>query len=222
MSTAMTFSSLMQDLQNYLERGTVNDPLVYAQLPELINFGERRCSRELKVLGYIVPAVFTLQTNLAVYAKPDRWRETVSMNVSNTATGTAVRQPMFPRVYEYIRQYWPDDTQTWTSVYGTPAPPKFYADYNYQNWIFCPTPDAAYPIEVLYYEQPPLLSASNQQNWLTEYAPRLLLYACMIETLLFLKKDPGSVQTMYDREAAMLNGEDTDKVLDRTSTRNKD
>lgn len=222
MSTAMTFASLTADLQNYLERGTPNDSLVFNQLPELINFGERRCARELKVLGYIVPAVFAMQAGLAVYAKPDRWRETVSMNVSNTPTGTAVRQPMFPRAYEYIRQYWPDDTQTSLSVYGAAAPPKFYADYNYQNWIFAPTPDAAYPAEVLYYEQPALLGPANQQNWLTQYAPRLLLYACMIEAQLFLKKDSSMVQALYDREAGMLNGEDTDKVMDRSTTRHKD
>jgi hypothetical protein len=222
MSTAMTYNSLLADLQNYLERGTVNDPLVYAQLPELINFGERRCSRELKVLGFIIPAVFTLQAGLAVYAKPDRWRQTVSMNVGNSATGTAVRSLMFPRAYEYIREYWPDDSATPTTVYGTPSPPKFYADYNYQNWIFAPTPDANYPAEVIYYEEPPLLSSANQANWLTQYAPRLLLYACMIETLLFLKKPAGDVQALYDREAAMLNGEDTDKILDRTTTRQKD
>lgn len=222
MATAMTYNSLLADLQNYLERGTSNDTLVFAQLPELINFGERRCSRELKVLGYIVPAVFIMQAGLAVYPKPDRWRSTVSMNVSNVPTGTAIRQPVFPRPYEYIRQYWPNDQATQLTVYGVALPPKFYADYNYRNWIFAPTPDQSYPTEVLYYQMPSLLSPSNQQNWLTEFAPRLLLYACMIETLVFLKKDPGSLQELYDREAGMLNGEDTDRILDRTSTRQKD
>ncbi len=224
MSTAMTYSSLLADIQNYLERGTINDPLVSAQLPELINFGERRCSRELKVLGFVVPAVFTLQAGLAVYPKPDRWRQTTSMNVSNTPTGTAIRQPVFPRSYEYIRQYWPDDTATLTTVYGQPGPPKFFSDYDYQHWIVAPTPDAAYPAEVLYYEEPALLGASNQTNWLTAYAPRLLLYACLIETLLFLKKGDRipEIQALYDREAGMLNGEDVDKILDRDSTRQKD
>lgn len=222
MSTAMTYNSLLADLQNYLERGTVNDPLVFAQLPELINFGERRCSRELKVLGFIISAQATMQPNLAVYAKPDRWRQTVSINVGNNTTGNAIRTQMFPRPYEYLRMYWPDETATQTSVYGTPGPPKFYADYNYQNWVVAPTPDGTYPFEVMYYEEPPLLGPSSQTNWLTQYAPRLLLYACMMETLLFLKKDLSSVQPLYDREAAMLNGEDVDKILDRTTTRMKD
>lgn len=222
MSTAMTYQSLLTDLQNYLERGTVNDPVVFAQLPELINFGERRCSRELKVLGFIISAVSAMQSNLAVYAKPDRWRQTVSMNVGKSALGNSVRAQMFPRPYEYIRAYWPDETATLLSVYGSPGPPKFYADYNYQNWIVAPTPDTTYPFEVMYYEEPPLLGPSNQSNWFTQYAPRLLLYACMIETQLFIKKDTAATQAMYDREAAVLNAEDTDRILDRTTTRQKD
>lgn len=222
MATAMTYNSLFTDLQNYLERGTVNDPLVFQQLPELINFGERRCSRELKILGFIISATSAMQPNLAVYPKPDRWRQTVSINVGQSASGSAVRSPMAPRSYEYIRGYWPDETATLLSVYGVAGPPKFYSDYNYQNWLVAPTPDVAYPFEVMYYEEPPLLSASNQSNWLTQYAPRLLLYACMIEVQLFLKKDTTATTAMYDREAAMLNGEDTDKILDRTTTRQKD
>lgn len=222
MATAMTYQSLFTDLQNYLERGTNNDPLVYAQIPELINFGEKRCSRELKVLGFIVPATFTMQANLAVYQKPDRWRETVSLNVSAAPVGTSVRTQMFPRSYEYIRSFWPDDTQTNFSVYGVYRPPMYYADYDYQHIIVAPTPDLSYPSELMYYEEPALLSASNQSNWLTQYAPRLLAYACMIEMLLFIKKDASVYQALYDREAAMLNGEDTDKILDRTSTRQKD
>ena len=66
----MTYTSLFSDLQNYLERGTPNDSLVFAQLPELINFGERRCARELKVLGFIVPAVFTLVDDVERWIGP--------------------------------------------------------------------------------------------------------------------------------------------------------
>lgn len=214
MSTAMTYNSLLTDLQNYLERGTSSDSIVFSQLPELINFGERRCARELKVLGFLVSASFNMQANLAVYPKPDRWRQTVSLNVGNAVSGTIIRTPMFPRGYEYIRQYWPDDTVV--------AQPKFYADYNYFNFIFAPTPDLAYPAELMYYEQPALLGPSTQSNWLTQYAPRLLLYACMIECLLFLKKPAGDVQALYDREAGILNEEDVEKIVDRTTLRQKD
>jgi hypothetical protein len=224
MPTTMTFQSLQNDMQAYLERGTVNDSIVFNQLPELINFAERRIATELKVVGFLVPSVFTMQANLAVYAKPDRWRQTVSLNVASAATGTSVRNQVFPRSYEYLRSYWPDDTQTNTTVYGVPGPPKFYADYNYQNFIVAPTPDAAYPAELVYYEQPALLDVTNNTNWITQYQPSLLLYAALLECTPFIKKDERIPvwQEMYDRMAAVVNGQDTDKIIDRSTTRQKD
>jgi hypothetical protein len=224
MPVAMTFTSLQDDLQSYLERGTVQDPIVYNQLPELINFAERRIATELKIAGFIVAATFSMQANLAVYAKPDRWRQMISINVGNSPIGTAVRKPMFPRSYEYIRSFWPDDTQTSTTVYGVAGPPLYYADYNYQNFIVAPTPDAAYPAEMLYYEQPALLDATNQTNWITQYQPNLLLYAALLECSPFLKKDERIPvwKDMYDRIAGVVNGQDTDKIIDRSVTRQKD
>lgn len=221
MPVAMTFASLQADVQTYLERGTALDTVVFDQLPSLINLAERRISRELKVLGFIVAATFTMQPNLAVYAKPDRWRKIVSINVGGGTTSPITRNPVFPRAYEYIRQYWPDDTQTNTTVYGVPGPPKFYAEYNYQNIIVAPTPDAAYPAEIVYYEEPALLDETNTTNWITQYAPNLLLYSTLLECTPFLKNDEriGTWQTMYDRAAATLNAESTDGILDRTTTR---
>ena len=306
MPTAMTFQSLQTDMQNYLERGTTLDPIVYQQLPELINLAERRIARELKVMGFIVAASFNMQQGLAVYAKPDRWREMISINVgapktpptnfvltqafvlapgvstvyygtfptgagnalagqqftitgftnaanngtyvvigsaaneitvsngasvneTNPAIATQVsfangnfnRQPVLARSYEYLRAYWPDDSQTNLSTYGTAAPPKFYATYNYQNIIVAPTPDLPYPAEMVYYEEPALLDATNNTNWITQYAPNLLLYSALLEATPFLKNDSriGTWQAMYDRAAAAMNSESNAGVLDRDATR---
>ena len=214
MATTMTFETLKQDVQRYLERGATlaADPIVYEQIPRLINLAERRIARELKVQGFIAVVTDTMVPGQSVYAKPDRWRDTVSINIG-TGPAKANRTTLFTRDYEYLRSYWPDESQTDT--------PLFYADYNYDNWLVAPTPDEAYPFEVLYYELPPLLDDSTQTNWLTEYAPQLLLYGTLLEATPFLKNDEriGTWQQYYDRAAAMLNGEDLAKILDRSATR---
>lgn len=214
MATTMTFETLKQDVQRYLERGATlaSDPIVYEQIPRLINLAERRIARELKIQGFIAVVTDTMVPGQSVYAKPDRWRDTVSINIG-TGAGLANRQTLYTRDYEYLRSYWPDESQTDT--------PIFYSDYNYDNWLVAPTPDQAYPFEVLYYELPPLLDDSIQTNWLTEYAPQLLLYGTLLEATPFLKNDEriGTWQQYYDRAAAMLNGEDLAKILDRAATR---
>ncbi|CAB4158971.1 hypothetical protein UFOVP714_47 [uncultured Caudovirales phage] len=214
MATAMTFTTLKQDVQRYLERGNTlaSDPIVFEQIPRLINLAERRIARELKIEGFINVVTGTLSAGQSVYPKPDRWRDTVSMSIGTGAT-LENRKVLFARVYEYLRSYWPNALETDT--------PLFYSDYDYSHWLLAPTPDAEYPFEILYYELPPLLDESVQTNWITEYAPQLLLYGTLVEATPFLKNDERIPvwQNMYDRAAAMLNGEDLAKILDRSAVR---
>jgi hypothetical protein len=123
--------------------------------------------------------------------------------------------PIFARAYEYLRSYWPNEAET--------AAPQFYADYDYQHWLITPTPAATDTLEILYYEQPRFLDNETQTNWLTEYAPDLLLYATLLEATPFLKNDERMQmwQTTYDRAAQALSGEDLKRILDRTSTRSE-
>jgi hypothetical protein len=214
MAETMTYDSLKNDVRRYLERGTslAADPVVFEQLPRLITLAERRIATELKIQGFINVVTMTLTVGQSVYDKPDRWRDTVSINIG-TGAGMNSRRPVMARSYEYCRAYWPDSDET--------AQPIFYADYDFSHWLLVPTPDQAYPIEILYYELPQLLDESVQTNWITEYAPQLLLYATLLEATPFLKNDERipTWQTMYDRAAAMLNGEDLAKILDRAAVR---
>jgi hypothetical protein len=213
MATTTTFLTLKQDMERYLERGGgASDPRVTEQIPRLINLAERRMARELKVQGFISPVVSNLLPGQSVYAKPDRWRDTVSMTVGLGA-GHTKRTPLFARSYEYLRAYWPDESER--------GIPQFYADYDYTHWLILPTPDAGYPLEVMQYTLPVLLDDTTQSNWLTDYAPQALLYASLLEATPFLKNDERIAvwQGLYDRAIASLNSEDLDKILDRAAQR---
>ena len=209
MSYVMTYDSLLEDVRRYLERGFTaeSDRIVYEQLPRLITIAQRRIARELKIQGFIRPVQTNLQSGVAVYAKPDRWRDTISMTVGG--------KPIFARSYEYLRSYWPDEAETGIV--------QFYADYDFQHWLLAPTPSTAGVLEIVYYEQPPLLGDDLQTNWLTEYAPDLLLYATLLEATPFLKNDERIQvwQALYDRAAQALTGEDMKRITDRSAVRNE-
>lgn len=216
MPTALTFTSLQEDLRRYLERGEVTDTTVYEQLPRLINNAEREIAQDLKILGFIDPMVGTLVAGTSVYAKPDRWRATVSMNFGRVGADPAQqnrRSQIFPRVYEYIRQYWPD-----SDVRGVP---KFYADYSFTHWIVAPTPEINYPWEVVCWQLPAMLDNTNQTNWLTDYAPTTLLYRCLLECEPFLKNDPrvATWKAFYDQSKGALNVQDLRRIADRNTAR---
>lgn len=209
MAYVMTYTSLLEDLRSYLERGFTaeSDPLVYRQLPRLIAMAETRIAQELKIQGFIRSVQTPLVPNSPVYPKPDRWRDTISMTVNGF--------PIQTRSYEFLRAYWPDETETGT--------PQYYADYDYSHWLIAPTPATAATLEILYYEKLAALDETNETNWLTEYAPQLLLYGSLMEAAPYLKNDPRVQvwQSAYDRAAQTLNGQDLLKILDRTATRSE-
>lgn len=238
MATALNFTSLVSTLQAYLERGNgLTDPTVYNQLPSLINLAERAISRRLKITGMVIPVISTLLQGVPVYAKPSGWRRTTSMNYgivapnidtsdssqtvgsggqtvdTSTISAQNQRTPLYGRSYEYCRFYWPDQTQE--------APPQFYCDYNYQNWLIVPTPDTAYPLEVIYYGLPDLLGNDNETNFWTNFAPETLLYRALLECTPFLKNDEriATWKAMYEEAVTALATEDLTRVVDRTSVR---
>lgn len=218
MPTTMTFNSLISDLQSYLERGdSVKDPTVYQQLPKLINNAERRISRGVKILGFQRPLVNSFTAGSPLLPKPDRWRETISFNFGrfNPKTGQYTnRTPLHERNYEFLRGFWPDD-----SVTGLPV---YYADYDYDNWLLAPTPDQNYPFEVLFWEMPALLDAVNQQNWISIYAPEVLLYSALLECTPFLKNDEriDTWENLFSEGMKSLSNEDIQDLVGRaTETR---
>lgn len=214
MPQAMTFDSLKTDIQRYLERGSssATDPLVYEQIPKLINLAERRIARDIKIQGFQTVVTTTMQTGVCVMPKPDRWRETVSINIGTGITND-VRKTLYTRSYEYCRAYWPDQTEV--------NEPTFYSDYDYRHWLFASTPDQNYPVEIVYYELPALLDDDLQQNWLTNFAPNALLYGSLLEATPFLKNDERIPiwQQFYEMAIVSLNTEDIKKITDRSTTR---
>jgi hypothetical protein len=198
----MTYDSLVADISSYLER---TDQATLEKIPTFIMLAEQVIAAEIKFLGNLTPMQSNLVTGQAVVDKPARWHKTVSMNV----TVGGVRQPVFLRKYEYLREYWPNPTQT--------DSPKFYADYDYTHWLIAPTPDDDYAFEVLYYERIQPLDSSNQTNWFTIYAPQALLYGSLLQAMPFLKNDERIPmwQAQYDKIMQVLKAEDIQRMGDR-------
>ena len=219
MATNTNFTSLTTDIQQYLERGgsTTTDPIIFAQIPRRINAAERKIAQTMKLLGMLTVLVNPagLVAGQSVIAKPDRWRETVSINYG-VGPNSSSHQFLLPRSYEYCRTYWPDAT-----TIDPEQPPLFYADYHLLYWLIVPTPPATYPLEVLAYLQPPYLDNINQTNFFSEYTPNLLLYGTLLEFAPLLKNDERipTWQGLWDTEAKGLVSQDLQRVLDRAAER---
>ncbi len=124
--------------------------------------------------------------------------------------------PILLRSFEYARSFWPNQAAT--------APPMFYADYGYYNWLISPTPDQAYPYILGYLETPQVIDLTYQSNYLTEFMPEVLLKAVLLEAMLDLKNDERIpvVEAEYVKAISSWNAKDELRKIDRYTDRKAD
>jgi hypothetical protein len=207
MSFALTYTTLVEALQQYMQR---YDALITENIPLWIMLAQQRIPRELKLLGFRVEVTGTFDgtaQSSGLMQKPSDWRKTISFFVG-TGTGNNTHTPIYERTYEYIRTTYPDPT-----VQGTP---RFYGDADYNHWLVQPSPDQAYPFKIDYYGTLTFLDATTSTNWLTINAPDLLLYACLMEAIPFVKTDERIPvwQSMYAQAKAALQAQEIEGLFD--------
>ena len=223
---AMTYTSLVEQIAVYANR---RDAYFIDSIPYFIGLAQARINREAKDIGFQESEAILTTQGVPSIAKPADWNQTVSLllGVKNGNYKPNVT-PLFSRTYEFCRTYWPLSTTT--------AKPMFYADdaggkggygtpYTpYTSIWLAPTPDAVYPLALLYLQRPVELTAENSTNFLTDRVPDLLFYACMVETTPFLKDDERIPvwEAMYNRALQSNNLQTKQRYLDRTSQRDKD
>jgi hypothetical protein len=202
MTTAyvQTYDNLVLDVQQYMER---DDPDFVAMIPTLIGLAESAIAAELKTLLQLVVVETTLVATDPVLVKPTRWRKTISMKINGS--------PVVMRSQDYIAQYNSE------SALGQP---KFYAEYDYNNWNFAPAPDDDYPVEIIYYSLVQPLDSTNQTNLFTQIAPQAMLFGTLLQAQGYLKAlDKLPVWKSYYTDClAALKKEDNSRRIDRNTT----
>jgi hypothetical protein len=200
----MTWSKLIDDVLSYCER---KDSETIAQIPRMIMLAENRIASEVRGLGLVRVLKGTMEAGNPVVTKPANWRESSSMRVNVNGRNTNV----YKRTYEFCRSYGEDT--------GIKRLPRFYADYDFNNFFVVPSPNANYEFELVFFEKPQPLSADNETNWITDHAPQLLLYATLIEAQVYLKADARveTMKSMYIQAAQAVLEESRRREVDRSS-----
>jgi hypothetical protein len=196
----MTYDNLVADIIKYSER---DDTGFIDQIPMLIGLAEQSIAAEIKTLWELNVVTTTLVPTQGTLSKPARWRKTVSMKING--------EPVTHRSQDYVAQV--------QAEYAN-AQPLYYADYDYDHWALGPKPDAAYPVEIIYYSRIQPLDSSNQENLITREAPQALLFGTLLQTQGFLKS-PDKLQlwqSLYDKAMAALKAENASRNVDRNTS----
>ncbi len=93
----------------------------------------------------------------------------------------------------FVQSFNPDD--------GTIGVPRYYAQFDIDNFILGPTPDAAYAVELHYFYRPQSLTAGAEDGttWLSTNASVSMLYGSLIEAYTFMKGEADLVQNYTQR-----------------------
>lgn len=207
----MNYQSLVAQIIAYANR---SDATFTSQIDNLITQGINRIYSQAPNIGFQLISDFDININQSIIEKPAFWKETISLGFTITGANP-FSDYLLSRSYEFCRIYWRNINAV--------APPLFYADFTSTQFFISPTADKLYNMRHIYLSVP-LFNALNPTNFLTLRYPSLLLYACMIEVVMFLKDDElvSKWEASYNRELTNIIGDTKKLYTDRIVKRDKE
>ena len=182
-----TYAELTQQIIDYTE--TDSNVLTTTILNDIIEHAESRIFREIDLDVFKKYKTANLTIGDPFVAMPGDTPQLFAFVRYIQIFGTDnIRITLEKKDASFINEYVPNRTITGT--------PKYYANWDNDTLLLAPSPDATYTVELAYNAQPTGLSSSNTTTWVSNNAPEMLLYACLVEAFKFLK-NPQMVQ-MYE------------------------
>jgi len=181
----MTYGELKQAIQDYTE----NDETTFVNnLPLFIRLAEERILKSVQLNLFQKNQFGTMTTGNQYLAAPSDFLAPFSLSID--VSGDA--EFLLFKDLDFVQTYTPDPTTT--------GQPKYYAQFDVDNFILAPTPNANYTVDIHYLYRPTSITAGADSgtSWLSTNAEIALLYASLIEAYTFMKGDPNLMQ-MYNQ-----------------------
>lgn len=162
-----TYSDLLASVATWLNRSDLT-----AVIPDFVTLAEGRIARDLRLRKQVVTTTLTSVAGTQTVALPSDFLEAENITLSGTSPPGA----MSIVTPEILDRKFPD-----AYVTGQPQVYAIIAD----TIAFGPTPDAAYPVRLAYYQRLTAL-ATLPNNWLLTNHPSIYLNACLVEGSAYL------------------------------------
>ena len=167
---SFTLTTLKQSVQDWTE----NDETTFVnELDFFIKNAEERIFKTVDLDYFRKNVEGTATTGNKFLQKPTDYMATFSLSVISSGSNIFLLQ----KDVNFIQEYQPDPTVTGT--------PKYYAQFDVNNFILAPTPNADFAVELHYYYRPTSLTTDpNGTTWISTNAPDALLYGTLVEAIL--------------------------------------
>ncbi len=183
---SFTLAQLKTAIQDYTDNAETS---FVTHLPDFIKAAEERIfkSVDLEIFRKNVTTAFT--TNDKFLSLPTDYLASFSLQITTSSSEDFLLQ----KDVNFLQEAYDASSST--------ATPRFYAQFDRNNFIVAPTPDSNYTVELHYYYRPTSLTASGDtgETWLSTNAPFALLFGSLVDAYLFMKGEPDLIQQYEKR-----------------------
>ena len=172
----MTFNELVTNIRNYtdVDANVFSEPVINT----FVTMAENRILRDIDLDVFKREDTGSLSANNRFLTAPNEILTHRYLMV--VVDGDRIFLDF--RDQSFMREYWPDYTQT--------GVPKYYSVWDQNTFSVAPTPGLNYTVQMGYIYRPPQISSTNQTSWISTNAPEALLYACLIQAYSYTKGPP--------------------------------
>ena len=170
---SFTLTTLTQSVKDWTE----NDESFFVdEIPFFITNAEERIFKTVDLDYFRKNVEGTATSGNKFLQKPTDYLATFSLSIKNSGSTTFLLQ----KDVNFIQEFHPVQTET--------GVPKYYAQFDVNNFIIAPTPNADFTAELHYYYRPTSITTdSTGTTWISTNAPDALLYGTLVEAYTFMK-----------------------------------
>ena len=182
----MTYGELKQALQDYTE----NDETTFVNnIPLMIRLAEERILKNVSLNLFQKNQFGNMTSGNEYLASPSDFLAPFSLSIDVSGD----KEFLLFKDLDFVQSYTPDATTT--------GQPKYYAQFDVNNFIIAPTPDANYTVDIHYLYRPTSITAGADSGttWLSDNAELALLYGSLVEAYIFMKGEPQMMQLYEQR-----------------------
>lgn len=184
----MTYGQLKQAILDYTEN---NETSFVANLSLFIRLAEERILKNVRLNLFQKNQFGNMTTGNQYLAAPSDFLAPFSLSI------------VVANNKEFLLFKDLDFVQSYTPNAATTGQPRYYAQFDVDNFIIGPTPNANYIVDIHYLYRPASLTAGSDSgtSWLSENAEITLLYGSLIEAYTYMKGDMNLMQMYMSRFA---------------------
>jgi hypothetical protein len=171
----MNYTELTTLLQQYLE----NEEASYIDnIPVFVRLCEEDIYRTVRLPAVGINATSTLTLSNQYLGLPTGFLSPHSLAVIVTSE----HRYLLNKDIDFIREAFPNP--------ATVGVPRYYAQFDQDNFIVGPTPDSAYTVELHYFAQPEsLTTVAGGETWLSRNAENAMLFGSLLHGYIYMKGD---------------------------------